>query len=228
VSKVRVFIQFVVGVMIVGILVNLVSDYLGNHYRSVERILIELTLAGVLIWALILITEVVLTRFSGCRYAVEALILNSRDELLLWRHPYHKCMLPPGGRVKRGEFPNQALRSRLQERLGLGPSQYRFDGRFHHGINENSGNLGEVQRLAAPFLVQRELHRQRAFVKSHYDFIYVLKLVADDINLDLPRYSPVHFVDIEALKEMVSQGRTYPDVLDAYRRILNASAREPL
>jgi hypothetical protein len=129
-------------------------------------------------------------------------------------------MLPPGGRVKRSEFPNEAIQLRLEERLGLNPRDYKFDERFHHGINSKSGYLGEVQRQAAPFLVQRELHRQRAFVKFHYDFFYVLKLLSDDVSFADSDYQPVYFVSLDGLKEMVEQRTTYPDVLDAYQRVL--------
>jgi hypothetical protein len=219
-------VQFFVGVIVVGIVINLISDYLGTNYRPAERPLIEFAAVGIAIWAATLVTDIAYSRFTAGRYAVEALILNGHDELLLYHHPYHKCMLPPGGRVKRSEFPNLALQLRLQERLNLSPAQYKFDERFHHGLDANSGNLGEIQRLAAPFIVQREVHKQRAFVQSHYDFIYVLKLLSDDISFKPSRYDPVHFVDLNALKDMVSQRRTFPDVLEAYKRMLDISARE--
>lgn len=217
----RIFLQFILGVVVVGILVNLASDYLGGRFPPVQKLLVQLALMAVAVWAAILITRLALSYLIGGRYAVEALILNAHDELLLYRHPQHKCMLPPGGRVKRSEFPDFALQLRLEERLGLSPGQYRFDERFHHGLNVNFGNLGQIQRFPAPFLVQREMHRQRSFVESHYDLIYVLKLLEENLVFRSSKYSPVHFVDMDALQEMAAQGRTLPDVLDAYRRVLD-------
>jgi NUDIX domain len=225
-SRTRRSIQFVVGVIVVGIAINLVSDYLGNHYKAAEGPLIIAGLAGVAIWLLIIITDISYTRLTAGRYAVEALILNEQDELLLYRHPFHRCMLPPGGRVGRSEFPNEALRLRLQERLNLSPHQYRFDERFHQTLNANSGNLGDAQRLPAPYIVQREIHKQRAFVQLHYDFIYVLRLQPYSAIHAVPNYEPVRFVDVETLKDMVSQGSVFPDVLDAYRRILQVVTKE--
>lgn len=225
-NKIRTLVQFVLSVVIVGVVVNLASDYLGKQYRHAEKPLIEIALVALVAWAAMIVTQIVLSRYIGGRYAVEVLILNRRDELLMWWHPFHRVMLPPGGRVKGSEFPNDALQLRLVERLNLSPDKYQFDERFHHGLDANTGNLGEIQRLAAPFLVQRELHRQRAFVKLHYDFIYVLKLVSDDPVVGLRRYQPVHFVGMEALRDMVNQRRTFPDVLDAYSRVLDVIAQE--
>ncbi|HZB31616.1 MAG TPA: hypothetical protein VE465_15765 [Streptosporangiaceae bacterium] len=220
------FVRFVLSIVVVGILVNLAADFLDTHFPPARNILVYLAALVMACWALTLLTKFALSYFISGRYAVEALVLNSRDELLLYHHPHHKCMLPPGGRVKRTEFPNFALQNRLEERLGLTPNHYLFDPRFHGGLDANSGNLGEIERFAAPFLVQREIHRQRSFVKAHYDFIYVLKLRDDNVPLSPSRYRPVHFVDMAALQEMVAQKRTFPDVLDAYRRISRVAAQE--
>lgn len=219
---IRSFVKFAFGVALVGILINLASSYIDDRYPAARDLLIGIAVAGVVLWLLVLITQYVFSYLVGGRYAVEALILNSRNELLMYRHPHHKVMLPPGGRVKRSEFPNSALQLRLEERLGLNPRQYNFDENFHHGIDGNTGHLGEIQRFAAPFLVQREIHRQRSFVRFHYDLIYVLRLLDDQTVFDSPKYNPVHFVDLAALQEMVAQRRSFPDVLDAYRRVLGA------
>lgn len=40
------------------------------------------------------------------------------------------------------------------------------------------------------------------------------------------RYEPVHFVDMNALQDMVSQRRTFPDVLDAYKRVMTVIAED--
>jgi hypothetical protein len=225
-SRLEGFARFIGSIVVVGVLVNLGSDFLGDRYPLARNILVYLAVLAIACWALSLLTKVALSYFISGRYAVEALILNSRDELLLYHHPHHKCMLPPGGRVKRSEFPNFALQARLQERLDLTLRHYTFDTRFHTGMEANVGNLGEIERYAAPFLVQREVHRQRSFVQSHYDFIYVLKLRDDDLTFSASKYSPVHFADINALQEMVAQRRTFPDVLDAYRRILRVVVAE--
>lgn len=214
------FLRFLVGVVIVGILVNFATDLLAKEFPKAKSVFVFLAAVALAMWLATILARIARAYLIEGRYAVEALILNSRNELLLYRHPHHKCMLPPGGRVQRAEFPNDALQRRLQERLRLEPGQYRFDDLVHKDRDINNGNLGEIQRLPAPFLVQRELHRQRTFVRFHYDLIYVLRLVHDDMAFEHSKYDPVHFVDLATLREMVAQKRTFPDVLDAYRRVL--------
>jgi ADP-ribose pyrophosphatase YjhB (NUDIX family) len=220
-KKMASFIRSVVGVVVVGILVNLASDAVGRRFPSAKNIMVYLAMLVVAVWLLVIVLQIVKSYLIQGRYAVEALILNSRNELLLYHHPHHKCMLPPGGRIGHFEFPNDALQRRLQERLDLNPRAYRFDDRVHDMRDLNNGWLGEIQRFATPFLVQRELHRQRRFVSFHYDFIYVIRLLDDDTVFDAQKYEPAQFFDLQMLNEMVAQRRTFPDVLDAYKRVLS-------
>jgi 8-oxo-dGTP pyrophosphatase MutT (NUDIX family) len=224
-SGLRNFLRFVLTIVVVGVLVNLSSQYLAERFPFIWRLTVQLAIIGLCVWGVFLAAQFAVAFLTSGKYAVEALILNHRDELMVYFHTYHKVMLPPGGRVKRSEFPNTALQRRLRERTGLQPHQYGFDERFHHGLDGNSGNLDRVQRVAAPFLVQQEMRRQRAFVRFHFDFIYVLKLKENSPTFDEAKYGPVHFVGLSALREMVAQGRTFPDVLDAYERLLEISAR---
>jgi hypothetical protein len=69
-------------------------------------------------------------------------------------------------------------------------------------------------------MVQRELRKQRSFIRSHYDFVYVLLLIDPNPNFDNVKWAPVHFVGLHDLQDMVAQRRTFPDVLDLYRRTL--------
>lgn len=212
--------RFLAMIVIAGVAVNVASDYLGEQFPGVSAIVVWVGAGGVALVVVSMLTWSALAWMTGGRYAVEALILDAEGRLLLYHHPHHKCMLPPGGRVRRMEFPDTALQLRLQERLELGPQQYAFDARFHHGLEVSSGNLGVIQRAAAPFLVQRELQGQRRWVRFHYDMIYVLRLLDETVDFGRSRYAPVHFVDEDALEEMVAQRGTFPDVLDAYRRVL--------
>ena len=221
-SKTRSFLKYVAGVIVVGLLIHLAGTYLADAYPAADKVIVQLAALLAVVVLVTLIVQGIVSYLTSGRYAVEALILNQNDELLLYFHPQHKCMLPPGGRVKRSEFPHEAIGARLEERVGLKPDQYQLDGRFHHGLN--SGNLGAVQRVAAPFLVQRELHRQRSFIRFHYDFFYVYRLLdVKSHQFDNVKVGPVHFADLDAISEMVAQKRTFPDVLDAYRRVLALS-----
>jgi ADP-ribose pyrophosphatase YjhB (NUDIX family) len=215
------FIRFLVGVIAVGILVNLASDTIGDRFPYGKNVVVYLAALVVAVWFIVIMLQVVRSYLIQGRYAVEALILNSNNELLLYRHPHHKCMLPPGGRIGRFEFPNDALQRRLEERLSLNSRAYKFDERIHDVADMNNGSIGEIQRFAAPFIVQRELHRQRGFVRFHYDFIYVLRMLDDNYEFDSPKYAPIRFFDLAALKEAAAQRRTFPDVIDAYERVLS-------
>jgi ADP-ribose pyrophosphatase YjhB (NUDIX family) len=216
----RRILQFTVSVVIAGVLVHLVGDELAKNYTGVAHTLVQIFALLIVAASLLALISLVITYITHGRYAVEALILNDANELLMYWHPHHKCMLPPGGRVGRAEFPHDAIQRRLQTRIGLVPTQYHFDPRFHHGLDTNSGDLGRVQRVAAPFMVQRELHKQRTFSRFHYDFIYVLRLSDPVPNFDKAKCVPVHFVNLDALEQMITQRRTFPDVLDLYRRTL--------
>ena len=220
----RRILQFIVSVVLAGVLVHLLGDEQAKKYTGFSHMLVQVVALVVVAALLVALMSLVITYITHGRYAVEALILNDADELLMCWHPHHKCMIPPGGRVGRTEFPHDAIRRRLQARIGLAATQYHFDPRFHHGLDSNSGDLGRVQRVAAPFMVQRELHKQRTLSRFHYDFIYVLRLSDPAPNFDKAKFAPVHFVNLGALEQMVAQRRTFPDVLDLYNRTLSVIA----
>jgi hypothetical protein len=220
--RLKSFVRFAIGVVVVGLMINILSDYVESKFPSGRRVAVQLTLLIGAAWVFVLLSRALYTYFTDGRYSVQALILNSRNELLLFNHPLHKVMLPPGGRVRRTEFPDDALHARLSERLDLHPRDYRFDPVFHRFTEDTGAYIGEVRRIPAPFMVQKELHRQRAFVRFHYDLLFVLRVVDDGVVLHAGRFEPTQWVNRDALVLMVSTRRTFPDVLDAYDRLLAA------
>ena len=225
--RLRSYAQFLLSVVVVGILVNALSTYLDSRYPAALRYTIQLAVLVAAVWAFVLIGRFALEYLTSGRYAVLAMILNDRDELLLYRHPLHKVMLPPGGRVRGSEFPHEALQKRLEERIGLRYNEYVFDMRFTPTGGYLNGNTGDVQKLPPPAIVQREMHRQRNYVKFHYAFVYVLQINSEWLPPENSKYGPMYFVGQPNLRDMVNQGRVYPDVLDSYERLLQVLAKDP-
>lgn len=206
-----------------AIIVDLISLRINQRIEAIHGFarwalygLILLLLA----WIFSLSLRIIIKTLTHGRYAVEAFILNEKNDLLLYWHPHHKLQLPPGGRVGRFEFPHEAIVRHLKERLDLERDAYDFVPEFHHGLDGSKGHLGHVERVPAPFMVQRELRRQRSLVKFHYDFIYVLRLKNPHFIFPSNEYAPIHFVTRQDLINVVKDQECPPDVLNAYEIIL--------
>lgn len=214
------FDKYLMSSLLVATIINVGSTYIG----AINPIL-QATLGYVLAFTVIISTcyiaiKITYKNITSGKLAVEAFILDDKNRLLFYSHPYHRIFLPPGGRVKGNEFPDQALENRLKERIGLKKEHYQFDKKLHPTFDEDN-NIGRVQRVPTPFIIQRELRKQRLFKSFHYDFIYVLNTA---INIDqlskTSKYEPLKFMNYDAVEKMVADRRTFPDVLDAYKRIL--------
>jgi hypothetical protein len=68
-GRIQRFLQFILGVVVVGVLVNLASDYLGGRFPPVQKLLVQLALMAVAVWAAILVTRLALSYLIGGRYA---------------------------------------------------------------------------------------------------------------------------------------------------------------
>lgn len=211
-------------IILTGVILALITGISANYFGSVnhllERIIGVLVLFVISTWLIILLSRAIFYKLTDGELAVEAFILNSNKELLLYKHPFHNKFIPVGGRVKRSEFPDKALERRLLERAGLARSAYHYNNVFHPDFNTSPFNLGHVQRIPSPFIIQKELRRQRLFKKFHYDFIYVIDLLDDKHVFPSNDYSPFRFVNLSMLSQLRNSNETFPDVLDTYDRIL--------
>jgi ADP-ribose pyrophosphatase YjhB (NUDIX family) len=215
----RAMISFFVG----GVVVTLAADAISLKLGKVPVVFNDIFLCTVglfLTWIAYVVARIVFTVVTQGRYAVEAFILDSENRLLVYHHPHHKMDIPPGGRANLFELPHNALVRHLEERVGLAREQYEYVRQFHHGLEDNKADLGRVERVPAPFLVQRELRRQRGFIRFHYDFVYVLRLKESAIPIATARYAPVHFVTFIEIERMVASNRSFPDIQNAYGKIL--------
>lgn len=226
--KLNNFDRLVLASLLLATIVNIFSDYVIRNYQWVQNWLFPLVIIISVLWVASFLTRIVAMKVTAGRYAVEAYVLNEQYELLLYYHPFHHKHLPPGGRVYGSEFPDDALRNRLSQRLGLLPNDYTFVEAFHPDLNRKTGVIGNVERVPTPFMVQKEIHKQRAFVKFHYDFFYVLRLQTSNHVFPENEYKPVRFVDRDTLRQLVASRETFPDVFDAYERILHVITERDL
>jgi ADP-ribose pyrophosphatase YjhB (NUDIX family) len=206
--------RIILEVVLLGLVVALAATWVGEQFHPTTVIAIVVVVGLVAIWLLILVSRVILQIVTAGRYAVEALIFDDDGRVLLYFHPYHKVFLPPGGRCRRGEFPEQALVRNLHSRLGIKESDWLYDRRFHIGVREQNKDLGTVVRIPEPWIVQREERRQRHFVARHYDFIYVLRYKGSG------KWSGTHsivanFYPLKEIERILDRKELWPDVYDA-------------
>lgn len=207
--------------LLLAAIVNIFSDYVSENYQQIQIILFPLVILSIVIWFLTMVGKVLLNKIMAGKYAVEVFVLNDKNELLVYYHPYHDKHIPPGGRVKDSEFPDETVKNRLQERVGLQPSDYTYHELFHPDLNPATKDIGKVERVPNPFIVQKEFRRQRGLKKFHYDYFYVLRLTNPKPTFLHSQYQPIRFVDKSTLEHMIASKKSFSDVLDAYERILN-------
>lgn len=212
--------------ILLALLVNIASTYISDIDPIIVKLVGNFVIAILAIWVLYFISKNIYESFTSGRMAVEALILNQENKLLLYKHPYHKKFIPPGGRVQNNELPDQALIRALRERVGLIEDDYNFHGIIHNRSRHTEGYLENVERVIAPFIIQKELRSQRLGKKYHYDFLYVLSLTNNNFVFPENKYKPFFFVDKNKLNEVRASNDTFPDVVDAYSRVLSILEKE--
>ena len=212
--------KFILIGLIFATLVNLFSDSLKQIFPFIQNLIFVATATMLVIWVIVIIIKNTIELLTAGRFATQALILNQKKELLLFSHPLHKKLLPPSGRVHRFQMPDEGMRRILQERVGLIPKDYRYHPAFHEVVDNQGQDFENVIRVPTPFLVQKEKRKQRGSVKYHYDFFYVLELTNPNHQFPENEYAPFIWVNPEKLNHLVEKGRTFPDVVDAYQRVL--------
>jgi hypothetical protein len=219
---------FIFSSLLIALLVNGAAGYALPPTSPITWIITYLILSYMGVASAYLFVKHVLRIFTSGRYAVEAFILDKENRLLLYRHGYHKVMLPPGGRLKFGEFPTDGLEKRLKERLQLDRNEYEYIDLSAAYFQHDKGTFSSVQRLPTPFIVQKEVVRQRRFKRFHYDFVYVLRLNPSHRGSFAGEgYDPIQFVNLEQLKGLEAKDETFPDVVDAYQRIIDLAKIHP-
>src|SRR5579875_704133 len=122
--------RFILLSVLLGLLINLTSSFLDARFPQVGLYLTALLVIAVCIWGIFRLSSVALQYFRSGRYSVEVFLLNQNNDLLLIKHPYHRRLLPPGGRLNQWEQPHEAVSRSLLEEAGI--SEFEFHARFHY------------------------------------------------------------------------------------------------
>jgi ADP-ribose pyrophosphatase YjhB (NUDIX family) len=208
--------RFILASVLVGLLVNLGSAFLSSQLPRLNEYAAIVLGVAVCIWGLYRLIEVILRYTRYGRYAVLVLFLNSKLEILLVRHPFHKRLIPPGGRLQQWELPHLAVAKRLIKEAGI--DDFEFHPKFHH-LNGPISDV--VERVPQPYSVQIEHRRQRGLVKFHYTFVYVCKFRGEDKQLaHVESYQP-RWISLEEIGKLQRDLIPFDDVLLQYQEILN-------
>jgi len=197
--------------------VGLSTRFLAGYSPRAEAFAFWVLIVGVSGWLLIAILRLTLSvlYFGKGRYSVLIFALDEQSRLLLVRHPYHKRLIPPGGRLRVFELPHAAVSRVLAEEANL--KTFSFHPAFHRQIE---GYSDTVTILPQPYSVQREDRRQRGFVRFHYAFVYVVIAQAADLGSPPEGYQP-RWCGKEQVTNMVAPDRPFDDVVKRYLDIIS-------
>lgn len=212
--------------LLLATIANLFSASLSGKLEQIQPVLYALVLCLIAVWLIEFFGRRLIHILRLPRFAASAFILNANKDLLLYFHPRLNRYVQMGGRIGLWEQPHDGAMRTACERTGLSASDLAFHEVFHPNMNPTDRALGKVERIASPFIVQREFTPQRGFVQYHYDFMYVFRVRHDDTRFNNDSYKPIRFVNLSVLRELVAKQEALPDVLDAYERILQVLNRE--
>jgi len=203
------------GSVVLALLVNLASTYLYDRMPRVHFYVAMALAAAVFCWSAYHLLGFALKYFRYGRYAVEVIFLNSRNELLLIHHPFHKCLLPPASRLKLWQLPHVAVGEVLRNEAGI--NEFEFHPVFH---SKHSVLSEKVEDVTQPYAAQIENRRQRGLVRFHYTFLYVCKFKGTDQPLTaVPDYHP-RWMSLREMKELGPGLRPFDDLILRYEMIL--------
>ena len=153
-------------------------------------------------------------------YAVLIFFLNKRNELLLIKHPFHGCYLPPGGGLKQGEVPHLAVAERLKEETGI--QEFEFHPKFH---NSDLVISEKVRDVPSPYSVHFELREQSTGAEYHYAFVYVCRFKgADQALAPLKDYQPA-WMYLEKIYKLPQGEIPFDDIMVRYEDILRSMGK---
>jgi nucleoside phosphorylase/ADP-ribose pyrophosphatase YjhB (NUDIX family) len=163
--------------------------------------------------------DLVAPRVEG-RFAVLVFLLDAKNRLLLVQHPFHKRLIPPGGRLNDGEVPHDAIKRRVLEETGL--TAFEFHPCFHRPLRVISELVEDVP---GPYSVHMEHRRQRDEVMFHYAFVYICR-VPDSANTSLKdsNYKPQWYT-LDEIRAMPRDTIPFDDIIRRYEDVLATLAR---
>jgi 8-oxo-dGTP pyrophosphatase MutT (NUDIX family) len=207
--------------MLTGVLGAIIIGLAGNWLQKKYPFLMELGFQAVLflsaLWLLLRTLQVIqayLTFRKSGKRAVLVYLLDSKDRVLLIRHPFHKVRLPVGGRLLVDENPHEAVARVLGEEAGV--TNFEFDKKFH----EPSKVVSEVvSQVPAPFAAHIERRKQRDNIFYHYAFVYVCRYEEQSKAPNSTAYQPAWFT-FDEMASMAHGERPFEDIHRRYAHIL--------
>lgn len=163
--------------------------------------------------------ELTAPRVDG-RFAVLMFILDTANRLMLVHHPFHKRLIPPGGRLNDGEIPHEAVKRRLLEETGI--SAFDFHPDFHRPLRVISERVEDVP---GPYSVHMEHRRQRDDVMFHYAFVYVCQFTGGNINKPSNSSYQPQWYTLEEVKALPRDMIPFDDIIRRYEDILDRLSR---
>jgi ADP-ribose pyrophosphatase YjhB (NUDIX family) len=210
--------RFILLSVLLGLLINLTSSFLDARFPQAGLYLTALLVIAICIWGIFRLSSVALQYFRSGRYSVEVFLLNQNNDLLLIKHPYHRRLLPPGGRLNQWEQPHEAVSRSLLEEAGI--SEFEFHARFHK-IQAPKMINNVVERVPAPYLTQIEHRKQRRDIKFHYDFIYICIFTGNTTKslASVKEYHP-KWMTLQEIKQLDKSSRPFDDAIQIYEDLL--------
>jgi len=207
--------QFFLIAVITATAVNVASNFLFETFHDLSKYFCLGVVLALVVWGLYRLAELILNHYKTGRFAVLIFFLNSKNELLLIQHPFHKRFLPVGGRLKPGELPHEAVKKRLKEEAGI--SNFIFHPDFH---NENLMISELVENVPRPHSVHKEFRKQRGPVWFHYAFVYVCKFSTNDENIDDSNEHRPSWKTLQQIKRLPQATRPFDDIINEFGDIL--------
>jgi ADP-ribose pyrophosphatase YjhB (NUDIX family) len=207
--------RFILATILVGLIVNLGSTFIDEYFPQITTYAAITLGFAVAIWGLYRLVSTLLQYVRYGRYAVLIFFLNSENKLLLIKHPFHGCLLPPGGRLKQWELPHVAVAKRLKEETKI--EDFEFHPQFH---NPNLMISEIVESVPRPYSVHMEHRKQRGLVRFHYAFVYVCHFIGSDMPLQpVEDYQP-RWLSLPEIYQLPKGVIPYDDIIRRYEDIL--------
>jgi ADP-ribose pyrophosphatase YjhB (NUDIX family) len=209
--------RFILVTVLISLLVNLGSAFVDQRFPTITGYAAIILGLAIIIWGVYRLLGIVFQYIRYGRYAVLVFFLHKNNKLLLIRHPFHGCLLPPGGRLNQWELPHKAVAKKLEEEAGI--TEFEFHPKFHNPDYMISEVVEDVPR---PYSVHMEHRKQRGLVKFHYAFVYVCRFKGAVTPLEnKPDYQP-RWLSLEEIYQLPKGDIPYDDILRRYEDILHS------
>lgn len=111
--------RLILASVILALAVNWASTFFGERFPKINLYAAIVLTLGAVVWGVYRVLNTLLQYLRFGRFAALIFFLSADRKLLLIYHPFHRRLLPPGGRLQQWELPHAAVRHRLREETGI-------------------------------------------------------------------------------------------------------------